>query len=58
MCDIHGKTRKELEAIRKDGEAGEDDVKCAEHGLDGPTKRSVEQVDAVLSAKGVELLEV
>ena len=55
---IRGKAKKELEAIKKDGEAGEDDVKRAEHELDGLTKRFVEQIDAALSAKESELLEV
>ena len=55
---IRGKAKKELEAIKKDGEAGEDDVKRAEHELDGLTKRFVEQIDAALSAKEAELLEV
>ena len=55
---IRGKAKKELEAIKKDGEAGEDDVKRAEHELDGLTKRVVEQIDAALSAKEAELLEV
>ena len=55
---IRGKAKKELEAIKKDGEAGEDDVKRAELELDGLTKRFVEQIDAALSAKEAELLEV
>ena len=39
MRGIRAKAKKELEAIKKDGEAGEDDVKRAEHELDGLTKR-------------------
>ena len=52
------KAMDELARIKKDGEAGEDDVKRAEHELDGLTKRFVEQIDAALSAKEAELLEV
>lgn len=55
---IRGKAKKELEAIKKDGEAGEDDVKRAEGELDALTKRFVEAVDTALSAKETELLEV
>lgn len=55
---IRGKSKKELEAIKKDGEAGEDDVKRAETELDALTKRFVEKIDAALSAKENELLEV
>ena len=55
---IRGKSKKELEAIKKDGEAGEDDVKRAEGDLDALTKRFVESIDAALTAKEAELLEV
>ncbi|SPT52641.1 Ribosome-releasing factor [Actinomyces bovis] len=55
---IRGKSKKELEAIKKDGEAGEDEVKRAETELDALTKRFVEKIDAALSAKEAELLEV
>lgn len=55
---IRGKSKKELEAIKKAGEAGEDEVKRAESELDALTKRFVEAVDAALAAKETELLEV
>lgn len=55
---VRGKAKKELEAIKKDGEAGEDDVNRAEGDLEALTKRFVEQVDAALEAKEKELLEV
>ena len=55
---VRGKAKKELEAIKKDGEAGEDDVKRAEGDLESLTKRFVEQIDAALGAKERELLEV
>ena len=56
--NVRRKGMEELKRIQKDGEAGEDDVKRAEHELDGLTKRFVEQIDAALSAKESELLEV
>lgn len=55
---IRGKAKKELETIKKDGEAGEDEVKRAEGDLDALTKRFVEKIDAALTAKEAELLEV
>ncbi|QPL06226.1 MULTISPECIES: ribosome recycling factor [Actinomyces] len=55
---IRGKSKKELEAIKKAGEAGEDEVKRAESELDALTKRFVDAVDAALAAKESELLEV
>lgn len=55
---IRGRSKKRLEAIKKDGEAGEDDVKRAEDELDALTKRFVEKIDAALSVKESELLEV
>ena len=55
---IRGRSKKELEAIKKAGEAGEDEVKRAEGELDALTKRFVEAVDAALAAKEAELLEV
>lgn len=55
---IRGKAKKELEAIKKDGEAGEDDVNRAEGDLESLTKRFVEQIDAALDTKEKELLEV
>lgn len=55
---IRGKAKKELEAIKKAGEAGEDDVKRAESELDALTKRFVDAVDAALATKETELLEV
>ena len=55
---IRGRSKKELEAIKRAGEAGEDDVKRAETELDALTRRFVEAIDAALSAKESELLEV
>ena len=55
---IRRKAKETLDKIKKDGEAGEDDVKRAEEKLDGLTKSYVEQVDKVLEGKEKELLEV
>ena len=55
---IRGRSKKELEAIKRAGEAGEDDVKRAETELDALTRRFVEAIDTALSAKESELLEV
>ena len=55
---VRGKAKKELEGIKKAGEAGEDEVDRAEKELDALTKRFVDKVDAALAAKETELLEV
>ena len=55
---IRGRSTKELEAIKRAGEAGEDDVKRAETELDALTRRFVEAIDTALAAKESELMEV
>ena len=55
---IRRKTKDALDKIKKDGEAGEDEVKRAEVELDQLTKRFVDQVDKLLEAKEKDLLEV
>ena len=55
---IRGRSKKELEAIKRAGEADEDDVKRAETELDALTRRFVEAIDTALSAKESELMEV
>ena len=55
---IRGRSKKELEAIERAGEAGEDDVKRAETELDALTRRFVEAIDTALAAKESELMEV
>ncbi len=52
------KAKDALDKIKKDGEAGEDDVKRAIDQLDSMTKKHVEQVDLLLEGKEKELLEV
>jgi len=47
-----------LEALTKDGQAGEDDIRRAEKQLDDLTSRYVTEVDELLKHKEAELLEV
>jgi ribosome recycling factor len=47
-----------LERIKKDGDAGEDEVTRAISELDDLTKSKVENIDSLLSQKEAELLEV
>ena len=58
LRNVRRKTKDVLDKIKKDGEAGEDEVERAEKELDALTKRYVEQVDKALVAKESELLEV
>lgn len=48
----------ELEKIKKDGDAGEDEVDRAEKELEATTHKYVQQVDDVVKHKEAELLEV
>ncbi len=56
--NIRRKAMEELHRIRKDGEAGEDEVKHAEKDLEKTTHSYVEQVDDLVKHKEGELLEV
>ena len=58
LRNVRRKTKDALDKIKKDGEAGEDEVERAEKELDALTKRYGEQVDKALTAKESELLEV
>lgn len=58
LRNVRRKTKDALDKIKKDGEAGEDEVERAEKELDALTKRYVEQVDKALAVKESELLEV
>lgn len=58
LRNVRRKTKDALDKIKKDGDAGEDEVERAEKELDALTKRYVEQVDKALAAKESELLEV
>ncbi len=50
--------KEELERIKKDGDAGEDDVERAEKELEGITKRFTDQVDELLEGKEKDLMEI
>jgi ribosome recycling factor len=56
--NIRRKAMEELHRIKKDGEAGEDDVKHAEKDLEKTTQQYVAQVDELVKHKEGELLEV
>ena len=56
--NIRRKAMEELHRIKKDGEAGEDEVKHAEKDLEKTTHQYVEQIDELVKHKEGELLEV
>jgi ribosome recycling factor len=56
--NIRRKAMEELNRIRKDGEAGEDEVSRAEKDLDKATAQYVAQIDDLVKHKESELLEV
>ncbi len=56
--NIRRKAMEELHRIRKDGEAGEDEVGRAEKDLDKATHQYVTQIEELVKHKEGELLEV
>jgi len=56
--NIRRKGNDELEALKKDGQAGDDEILRAEKELDNLTKTHVEAIDDALKRKEAELLEV
>lgn len=56
--NIRRKAMEELHRIRRDGEAGEDEVVRAEKDLDKSTHQYVGQIDELVKHKEGELLEV
>ncbi|HEX5018357.1 MAG TPA: ribosome recycling factor [Actinomycetes bacterium] len=58
MRNIRRHAKDHLEALQKDGEVGEDDVRRAEKQLDDLTHKYTTQVDDLLKHKEAELLEV
>ncbi|MBP3222961.1 MAG: ribosome recycling factor [Actinomycetaceae bacterium] len=58
LRSVRHKAKDSLDKVKKDGEAGEDDVKRAIDNLDSLTKKYVEVVDTLLAGKEKELLEV
>ena len=55
---IRRKAMEELTRIKKDGDAGEDDVTRAEKDLDKTTQQYTNQIDELVKHKEGELLEV
>lgn len=55
---VRRKAKDELDKMKKDGDAGEDEIERAERALEATTKGYVEQVDTLLESKEKELLEV
>ncbi len=58
MRNIRRKAKDELEKLKKDGDAGEDDVDRAEKELERLTTAFVNRIDELLRHKEAELLEV
>ncbi|WP_084104379.1 ribosome recycling factor [Demequina sp. NBRC 110056] len=56
--NMRRKAKDQIDSAVKDGEVGEDEGNRAEKELDSLTKKHVDAVDALLSAKEGELLEV
>ncbi len=56
--NVRRRAMEELHRIRKDGEAGEDEVGRAEKDLDKATATYVGQIDELVKHKEGELLEV
>ncbi len=56
--NIRRHTKDHLEKLNKDGDAGEDDVRRAEKGLEELTSKHVAMVDDILKHKEAELLEI
>jgi ribosome recycling factor len=56
--NIRRGAKEDLEAIKKDGGAGEDDIERAEKELESITKAHTDRIDEALKNKEAELLEV
>lgn len=56
--NIRRKAKDELDALKKDGLAGDDDLARAEKELEAITKSHVDAIDEALKRKEAELLEV
>ncbi|MDO4613286.1 MAG: ribosome recycling factor [Actinomycetaceae bacterium] len=55
---IRRKGMEELDRIKKDGEAGEDEVERAHKDVESLTRSHVDEIDKILAAKESELLEM
>jgi ribosome recycling factor len=56
--NIRRRGNDDLDALKKDGQAGDDDIARAEKELDAMTKTHVDAIDDALKRKEAELLEV
>ena len=56
--NVRRKAKEDLEALKKDGGAGEDEVERAEKELELITKSHIDKIDEALKNKEAELLEV
>ena len=56
--NLRRKGNDDLAALKKDGEAGDDEIARAEKELDALTKTHVDAIDEALKRKEAELLEV
>lgn len=54
--NVRRKAKESLDRLKKDGEAGEDEVDRAEKSLEATTKSHVDQIDKLLALKESELL--
>ncbi|MBM7825653.1 ribosome recycling factor [Arcanobacterium pluranimalium] len=55
---VRRKAKDALDRIKKDGEAGEDEVDRAEKELEALTKKYVDRIDSMLEGKEKELMEM
>lgn len=55
---VRRKAKDQLDRLKKDGEASEDDVERAEKSLDATTKAHTELIDKMLATKESELLTI
>lgn len=55
---VRRKAMEELGRIKKDGDAGEDEVERAEKDVEALTRKHVDTIDEVLDAKERELMEI
>jgi len=56
--NVRRKAKDDLDALKKDGHVGDDDLARAEKELEGITKSHIDRVDEALKNKEAELLEV
>jgi ribosome recycling factor len=56
--NVRRKAKDDLDALKKDGHVGDDDVARAEKELESVTKSHIDRVDEALKNKEAELLEV